>query len=141
MIITAFVVFSALVFAVVGGWWLRGAVRMWRGGSRFSAHPIFRVQGEQRRENIDRCAPTVAVAILCDALIFACLAFLPGNPGNGEQTALDHVLSAMVGFAGLALFGSAFCAIVIRYYNRPRFLVPPSLRSAPGVAKRKRRAS
>jgi hypothetical protein len=123
--------FTAALVASIGVWWLRGAVRTWRGVGRFSAHPFFRVQTEQRRENIDRCAPAVAIALLCWALVFVCVIFVPDSSGKDPQPAVDAVLDfvLMLGFFGAA--GFAVCAIVIRYFNRPRFLVPPSLRSAP----------
>ena len=123
--------FTAALLASIGGWWLSGAVRTWRGVGRFSAHPFFRVQPERRRENIDRCAPAVALALLCWALVFVCVIFLPNSSGKGPKPAADAALTfaLTLGFFGAA--GFAVCAIVIRYFNRPRFLVPPSLRSAP----------
>jgi hypothetical protein len=126
--------FTALLLAAIGGWWLSGAVRTWRGAGRFSTHEFFRVQSAQRKENIDRCAPAVAIALLCCAAVFVCVIFAPASTGSGAKPASGSLVSALGGFAALGFFGFGICAIVIRYFNRPRFLVPPPLRSAPGVA-------
>ena len=122
-------IFTALLVTAIGGWWLYGAVRMWRGGARFSAHPFFRVQPQGRREHIDRCAPAVAALILCVDLVFIGVLLEPSSKAGNVQSTDGGPLSVAValGFCGAVVF--ALCAIAIRYLGRPRFLVPPPLRA------------
>lgn len=131
-------VFTALVGTAIGGWWLHGAVRTWRGGARFSSSPFFRVQPYRRREHIDRCAPAVAGLILCVDLVFIGVLLSPDSKGgNGQSTGGPLSLVAGLAYLGAVVF--TVCALGIRYFNRPRFLVPPPLRAASGAGGGRRR--
>jgi hypothetical protein len=120
--------FTALLVTTIGGWWLHGAVRMWRGGARFSSSPLFRVQSHRRREHIDRCAPAVAGLILCVDLVLIGVLLSPDSKGGSGQST-DDPLSLVAGLAYLGAVVFTVCALGIRYFNRPRFLVPPPLRA------------
>lgn len=115
--------FAAAVMAAIGAWWLRGAVRTWRGGRTLSCHPFFRVQPDRRKGHIDRCSLTVALAELCWALTVFCAIFMPDAPARPAPLVSAGVA---LGFLGAAFFSAS--AVAIRLGRHPRFLIPPPLR-------------
>jgi hypothetical protein len=114
---------ATAVMTAVGTWWLRGAVRTWRGGTPLSCQPFFRVQPAQRKRHIDRCSLAVAAAELCWALTVFCAIFVPDAPAKPAPLVSAGLA---LGFLGGAI--SAGCAVAIRLVGRPRFLIPPALR-------------
>jgi amino acid permease len=124
-------VIAAVAFLAIAAWWTVGAVRTWRGVQNFSSHPIFRVQRSQRKQNIDRCVAAVAAVLVFAAAIFTGAIFISANSTETPKP-LQAVIA--VSFVGLVL--ATACSILIRSFNKPRFLVPPGFRSAAGVHSR-----
>lgn len=116
---------GAAIWCAVAVFWAQGAVRTWRGTWNLSSSAWFRVQSSERRRNIDRCAPCVAILLLCVTVTFVAAIWLPAH-GPARPTWL-----AMIG--SLGFFGAVAALILslsVRYTARPRFLVPPALRTA-----------
>lgn len=115
---------GAAVWCAVAVFWAQGAVRTWRGTRNVSSSPLFRVQSTERRRNIDRCAPCVALLLLCVSVTFVAALAAP------ERATAAPTWSTTVG--ALGFFGAVAALILglsVRYTTRPRFLVPPALRT------------
>jgi hypothetical protein len=119
-------VMGAVIWSTVAVFWVQGAVRTWRGTRNLSASPLFRVQSIERGGHIDRCAPCVAVLLVCVSVMFVAAIAAP------DQEAATPAWQTTV--IGLGFFGAAaalFLSLSVRYTTRPRCLVPPPLRTTP----------
>jgi hypothetical protein len=73
-------VMGAAIWSAVAVFWMQGAVRTWRGTWNLSSSWLFRVQSAERRRNIDRCAPCVALLLLCVSVTFVAAIAMPNRP-------------------------------------------------------------
>jgi hypothetical protein len=135
----------AALLAGIGGQALRMAARQWSG--RGPAHPMM----ERMRANsaldtesrlaFDRGLLPFGFMMLCLAIFIASLGIaLPHMQQGRVQSA---ALSALAGLSFLALIVSVGLYLSVKYFNRPKMLVAPSLRDEPGViaGRRRRRES
>jgi hypothetical protein len=121
----AAVVGIAFTVATVGVWaWT--APRHWRGESRLSGDdaPLWFPFSEPVWRGVVR---SYVVWAPCIALFMGGAVVAALSPENSA------VYNAGMAAATVGLFGGTAIHLPILFFNRPKFLVPPSLRSEPGA--------
>ena len=119
-------VLHILATIVVGAacyWWSSGAVRTWRGAGRFSEHPMFRVQPQKKKDDIDRCVVPVSAIMFCVfAVLFESMFFSVTSSG------IAHVVTAATAITALCLVGSVLLALSVLWFSFPKYAIAPQLR-------------
>ncbi|QMU67797.1 hypothetical protein [Streptacidiphilus sp. P02-A3a] len=128
-------VLAALVFLFMGGIMIRNGRRVWRGGGAVSARTRLVVYSNQTSAGVERAMPVLGAFAMWAAVLVPAV-FLAKHGGSISGAARVVAAVSCIGAVGCAWTG-----IFIIWFNRPKFLVAPHLRSAPGTMTRKRGTS
>ena len=128
---------AAIAFALSAVLWTWG-LRAWRHGDRtFSRIPNSFLAAEYRA-GVDRSELVGAVGFF----LFGLMLILGAAIGsNGIDAGMNPIAKWALGATGVSVMVSFGLVYAIIFYNRPRFLVPPSFRDELGVSVARRRDS
>ncbi|MDX3455539.1 hypothetical protein PV396_26995 [Streptomyces sp. ME02-8801-2C] len=112
---------------VVGTTFLRFAGRSWREGHSYAYRMRLVPYSDDFKKGIERAFGTVGAFHWVAALLMATVLLTPASLTTWEAGLLGALLVALL--TGMAL------TLSIIWFNRPRFLVPPHMRTQRGTAR------